>query len=89
MGFVTIPDSFRNCLTNPYLVQKTRQPPRRNPLGHIAVAGRGVNGMSRKHYKTYFVGVEAVDATHYRRTDAIDPHRGWLATSLGAQRNAL
>ncbi|HUX73539.1 MAG TPA: AlkA N-terminal domain-containing protein [Steroidobacteraceae bacterium] len=34
-------------------------------------------------------GVEAVDATHYRRTVAIGPYRGWVAVSLGAQRNAL
>jgi AraC family transcriptional regulator of adaptative response / DNA-3-methyladenine glycosylase II len=34
-------------------------------------------------------GVEAVDATHYRRTVAIDQHRGWIAVSLGSKDNAL
>jgi AraC family transcriptional regulator of adaptative response / DNA-3-methyladenine glycosylase II len=34
-------------------------------------------------------GVEAVDATHYRRTAAIDGHRGWLAVSLAGSGAAL
>jgi len=54
---VTIPDLFRNRLTNPYLVQKMRQPLRRSPLGRIAVAGRGINRMTRKQPKTQFVGI--------------------------------
>jgi len=54
---VTIPDLFRNCLTNPYLVQNLHQPPRRSPLGRIAVAGPGINRMARKHPKTEFVGI--------------------------------
>jgi len=34
-------------------------------------------------------GVEAVDATHYRRTVAMGAHRGWVAASLDARQNAL
>ncbi len=34
-------------------------------------------------------GVEAADATHYRRTVAIEDHRGWIAVSLGKKHNAL
>jgi len=34
-------------------------------------------------------GVEAVDATHYRRTVAIDEHRGWIAVSLAPDGAAL
>ncbi len=56
-GFVTIPDLFRNCLTNPYLVQTPCQPACRSPLGRIAVAGRGIEDMTRKHPKTEFVGI--------------------------------
>ncbi len=65
---VTIPDSFRNCLTNPYLVQTPCQPPRRSPLGRIAVAGRRINRMSRKQPKNQFVGIRmtmvAAEALH-------------------------
>jgi AraC family transcriptional regulator of adaptative response / DNA-3-methyladenine glycosylase II len=34
-------------------------------------------------------GVESVDATHYRRTVAIDEHQGWIAVSLAASGVAL
>jgi AraC family transcriptional regulator, regulatory protein of adaptative response / DNA-3-methyladenine glycosylase II len=34
-------------------------------------------------------GVESVDATHYRRTVAIDDHQGWIAVSLAASGIAL
>ena len=34
-------------------------------------------------------GVEAVDATHYRRTAAIGGHRGWIAVGLGPDAHAL
>jgi AraC family transcriptional regulator of adaptative response / DNA-3-methyladenine glycosylase II len=34
-------------------------------------------------------GVESVDATHYRRTVAIDDHQGWIAVSLAASGVAL
>jgi AraC family transcriptional regulator, regulatory protein of adaptative response / DNA-3-methyladenine glycosylase II len=34
-------------------------------------------------------GVEMADATHYRRTVAIDEHHGWIAVSLGKRDNAL
>jgi AraC family transcriptional regulator, regulatory protein of adaptative response / DNA-3-methyladenine glycosylase II len=34
-------------------------------------------------------GVEMADATHYRRTVAIDEHHGWIAVSLGKKDNAL
>jgi AraC family transcriptional regulator of adaptative response / DNA-3-methyladenine glycosylase II len=34
-------------------------------------------------------GVEMVDATHYRRTVAIDHTQGWIAVSLGKKHNAL
>ena len=34
-------------------------------------------------------GVEWVDATHYRRTVAIDDHQGWMAVSLAASGVAL
>jgi AraC family transcriptional regulator of adaptative response / DNA-3-methyladenine glycosylase II len=34
-------------------------------------------------------GVESVDATHYRRTIAIDHHQGWIAVSLAASGVAL
>ncbi len=34
-------------------------------------------------------GVERVDATHYRRTVAIDEHQGWIAVSSGKRDNAL
>ncbi len=34
-------------------------------------------------------GVESVDVTHYRRTVAIDRHRGWIAVSLAASGVAL
>jgi AraC family transcriptional regulator of adaptative response / DNA-3-methyladenine glycosylase II len=34
-------------------------------------------------------GVEMADATHYRRTVAIDEHSGWIAVSLGKKENAL
>jgi AraC family transcriptional regulator of adaptative response / DNA-3-methyladenine glycosylase II len=34
-------------------------------------------------------GVESVDATHYRRTVAIDEHQGWIAVSLAANGVAL
>jgi len=34
-------------------------------------------------------GVESVDTTHYRRTVAIDDHRGWIAVSLAASGVAL
>ena len=56
-GFVTIPDSFRNCLTNPYLVQILGEPARRSPRGRIAVAGRGIDRMAWKHSKLEFVGI--------------------------------
>jgi AraC family transcriptional regulator of adaptative response / DNA-3-methyladenine glycosylase II len=34
-------------------------------------------------------GVEWVDATHYRRTVAVDEHRGWIAVSQAEDRAAL
>jgi AraC family transcriptional regulator of adaptative response / DNA-3-methyladenine glycosylase II len=34
-------------------------------------------------------GVEMADATHYRRTVAIDEHTGWIAVSQGKKDNAL
>ena len=34
-------------------------------------------------------GVEMADATHYRRTVAIDEHQGWIAVSRGRKDNAL
>jgi AraC family transcriptional regulator of adaptative response / DNA-3-methyladenine glycosylase II len=34
-------------------------------------------------------GVEMADATHYRRTVSIDRSQGWIAVSLGTQRNSL
>ena len=34
-------------------------------------------------------GVEMADSTHYRRTVAIDEHRGWIAVSAGKKDNAL
>src|SRR4030088_3363132 len=34
-------------------------------------------------------GVEMADATHYRRTVAIDDAQGWIAVSLGKKANAL
>jgi AraC family transcriptional regulator, regulatory protein of adaptative response / DNA-3-methyladenine glycosylase II len=34
-------------------------------------------------------GVEMADATHYRRTVAIDQYAGWIAVSLGKKVNAL
>jgi AraC family transcriptional regulator of adaptative response / DNA-3-methyladenine glycosylase II len=34
-------------------------------------------------------GVEMADATHYRRTVAIDEHHGWIAVSLGKKDNSL
>lgn len=34
-------------------------------------------------------GVEMADGTHYRRTAAIDGHRGWIAVSSGTKANAL
>jgi len=34
-------------------------------------------------------GVEMADATHYRRTVAIDHHQGWIAVSQGKKDNAL
>src|SRR6202522_4704093 len=34
-------------------------------------------------------GVEMADATHYRRTVAIDRHQGWIAVSQGKKENAL
>ncbi|MGB6306569.1 MAG: AlkA N-terminal domain-containing protein, partial [Steroidobacteraceae bacterium] len=34
-------------------------------------------------------GVEMADATHYRRTVAIEDHRGWMAVSRGKKDNAL
>ena len=34
-------------------------------------------------------GVEMADATHYRRTVAIDHHQGWIAVSQGKKENAL
>jgi AraC family transcriptional regulator of adaptative response / DNA-3-methyladenine glycosylase II len=34
-------------------------------------------------------GVEMADATHYRRTVAIDEHSGWIAVSAGKRENAL
>jgi AraC family transcriptional regulator of adaptative response / DNA-3-methyladenine glycosylase II len=34
-------------------------------------------------------GVESVDATHYRRTVAIDDHQGWIGVSLAASGVAL
>jgi len=55
---VTIPDLFRNCLTNPYLVQMVRQPPCRSLLGSLTVALPGIKTISRNDpQKTEFVGV--------------------------------
>jgi AraC family transcriptional regulator, regulatory protein of adaptative response / DNA-3-methyladenine glycosylase II len=34
-------------------------------------------------------GVEMADATHYRRTVALDEHTGWIAVSQGRKDNAL
>jgi AraC family transcriptional regulator of adaptative response / DNA-3-methyladenine glycosylase II len=34
-------------------------------------------------------GIEMADATHYRRTVAIDEHTGWIAVSEGRRDNAL
>jgi AraC family transcriptional regulator, regulatory protein of adaptative response / DNA-3-methyladenine glycosylase II len=34
-------------------------------------------------------GIETADATHYRRTVAIDEHSGWIAVSPGKRENAL
>src|SRR5271156_3056083 len=34
-------------------------------------------------------GVEMADATHYRRTVAIEEHQGWIAVSRGRKANAL
>jgi AraC family transcriptional regulator, regulatory protein of adaptative response / DNA-3-methyladenine glycosylase II len=34
-------------------------------------------------------GVESADATHYRRTVAIDAHQGWIAVSMGKSGVAL
>jgi len=34
-------------------------------------------------------GIEMADATHYRRTVAIDEHSGWIAVSQGKKVNAL
>jgi AraC family transcriptional regulator of adaptative response / DNA-3-methyladenine glycosylase II len=34
-------------------------------------------------------GVEMADATHYRRTIAIDEHHGWIAVSRGKKDSAL
>jgi AraC family transcriptional regulator of adaptative response / DNA-3-methyladenine glycosylase II len=34
-------------------------------------------------------GIEMADATHYRRTVAIDEHSGWIAVSPGRRENAL
>jgi AraC family transcriptional regulator, regulatory protein of adaptative response / DNA-3-methyladenine glycosylase II len=34
-------------------------------------------------------GVEMTDATHYRRTVAIDEHQGWIAVSRGKKDNSL
>jgi AraC family transcriptional regulator, regulatory protein of adaptative response / DNA-3-methyladenine glycosylase II len=34
-------------------------------------------------------GVEMADATHYRRTVAVDEHTGWIAVSQGRKDNAL
>ena len=66
---MTIPDLFRNCLTNPYLVQTSCQPPRWIPLGRIAVAGRGIEDMTRKQPKTEFVGIRMslVDVSRCQR----------------------